>query len=546
MPGPTATRRNRRSELKATARQTAFGSLRVKLIFFRSAIAVLLWCSTGLASSPPAEPSSVASWNFAQLHSGAEEWLQLTEEQRRASVQAQPGCCLQGVITARDPFIQSPVVDIDVDDKHIVAVRLRLNVQGAGRAAGGVMVLPTHAYTPGMTDQQLSNSASWIYVSFSATVVGDGHARIMYAPIWKALQGRIALIRVVPAYASSTTQQQQQQDPRGLGNTFEIEWIKVVKAPTITRVTGCLDKHFEHIHEPPEAFRDTLLRDPLTQPGENDTWFGFLGSTYQLEALHEHWLHRIVNGGVADLHEAHISLNADAAVHATDFRNGLPNAAYAVTYNCQRGGGDLIRIQGRNFGGSLTPSWSEHTNAATITIGGRPCVDVSVVNAETWLECRTPPVPTEALTSAGTTPSAVRAALDRVHVQVRNRDLDGLIDMRPYFAYVVPAPPVSHLRATNTASRSVDLVWGIDDMPMWDALTVTGFVVQVLQESEPLTAVPRNDGTAVVDVWSTAQVVSNVTTTTVRGLAPDTPYRFRVAPLSEDQKTIVHGECEYE
>ncbi len=70
--------------------------------------------------------------------------------------------------------------------------------------------------------------------------------------------------------------------------------------------------------------------------------------------------------------------------------------------------------------------------------------------------------------------------------------------------------------------RSIDISWKPGGS-VWDQMTCTGFNIKWKE---------YNDGTS---SWSHTYTTGNITTTTIRGLQPNTTYVFGIAALNEDQ-----------
>lgn len=283
-------------------------------------------------------------------------------------------------------------------------------------------------------------------------VVGDGVWRTVVLPIYTKLRGALTQIRFYPAL-------QTDDDPATaplLGNSFAVDWIRIAVQPTIERVTGCINKFY--------------LQPDLANPTTTTI-------TAQVE---------MVNGVLP--------------VHYTTY-TVLPDTAYpyATTYNCLRGGGETIRLEGKHLGTA--------GSAPSVSIGGQPCIGVRVEVAERALTCRLP--------------SRHTGPFRDLDVSVRHGDLPDLVSSKPYLSYQVPPPRLSRPSLRNTAAHSIDVVWAPPG-DIWDHLSVTGYVVQL-----------RQIGGVKAEVRE--EVVGNVTTTTMLGLAADALYIASVAPLAENQ-----------
>ncbi|CAK4613363.1 unnamed protein product [Aphanomyces euteiches] len=126
------------------------------------------------------------------------------------------------------------------------------------------------------------------------------------------------------------------------GHTFNIDWIALIKAPTITKVRGCIDQYF--------------ISQDRSDP-------------------------------IADIALVMNLTNDVLPVFSTNFESmDLP---FASTYNCMAG--DTVRIQGRNFG-----------DTSLVRINGQPCEGQPLISqailaddtdVEEVISCVLPPGP---------------------------------------------------------------------------------------------------------------------------------------------------------
>ena len=184
--------------------------------------------------------------------------------------------------------------------------------------------------------------------------------------------------------------------------------------------------------------------------------------------------------------------------------------AFGRVYNCVREGGEIITIEGRHLGqGGVTAG----SVPATVLIGTLPCTGVvhDPAAPQTRLTCVTPP----AITAADVANAAVT---------VLHGTLPGLNDTVPFFSYAVPPPSPVGLEVSNAAASSFDVSWEAGG-GVWEQMTVTGYEVVWRLASEP-------DWTG---GGGGRMTVGNVTTTTVRNLAPGSEYVVAVSAAAEDQ-----------
>ena len=335
-------------------------------------------------------------------------------------------------------------------------------------------------------------------VSVPFDVDGDGQYHIHYVPIWEVYKGKVVQLRVFPVLDARSSGGSAADRAGlgaaaggagrvGVGDSFSIDWIKVVKAPTIFKVEGCINRY--------------STSHNLADPALNTSVVVHTAHAHRYSAKWEE--DRSIPSGVRR-----------GRTHLFTFQQtiGLQTSPrpYATTYNCLRGGGERVTLTGTNFG-VFRPTWTQDT--ATVTVDGRPCTDVVMTVPQTQLQCNLPP---------GTRVGAA--------VRLANGAMPGLYDLKPYVSYAAPPPKLDTPVVANLAASSADLVWKPPSV-YWDALAVTGYVVAYRALPEGI-----DTGTNATAAGAYAAVVlGNVTYTTVVGLKPDTLYEFRVAALSEDQ-----------
>ena len=487
----------------------------------------------GLALAWPCGASEFRGGSAAQRHvasrwdfeGGLDGWAQATWSELGAEVFVEGGE-LRARVQRGDvsPRLDSPMMSLVVDDEYVVAMRIK---RSGGAAARGAVSARLLRWSAEQSDAQSLPRAfgegptTVVTVPFDRSVGGDGRYAIVFAPLSEVVRGTsIVQLRVhpvsVPADAAAAAA--GEAGARGAAaaagvdpwSTFAIDWVALVKRPSIDKVEGCVQKYFD-ARPLPGAFG--LERRP------EDGVFAF-------------------RGGAADGSNLFVArteaTNADGLLAtAVEWQAAEPLLRYATTYNCPRDGrGWRLRVTGRNFGdysgaaaGAAAPApWD------TVTVDGQPCLDVVEVEPQRVLECTLP---------------AARAgsALDRVLVEVRQPDLRGLRDAQPLLSYAVPPPRPQAPLASNVAAHSVGLSWRAPPLH-WDAVTVTGYRVRVLAAADDpqfhavAGAAPRavdlDDGRSYDEAF--AVVVGNVTTTTVTGLRAAHVYKFAVEALAEDQR----------
>ena len=175
-------------------------------------------------------------WDF---DAGLEGWGNSTSAEMGAELSSRGGE-LRGIVVDAAPHLDSPVFDVRADGRHYVVVRMAYRGKGT---VGGVLV---RAAVSMPEDYQARRSGSgrdaWteegtaIAVDFQEKLVGDGSYRIYAAPLWQHVQGTIAQLRLRPVLEGRPHE------------AFSVDWVRIVEAPTIYRVEGCVDKYFRTEH----------------------------------------------------------------------------------------------------------------------------------------------------------------------------------------------------------------------------------------------------------------------------------------------------------
>ncbi len=454
----------------------------------------------------------LANWEFER---GLEGWAASTQEEMDAEIYSRGGEMVGNVHGAR-PHMDSPRLHLSLrNDDHWVVVRMKFS--GGGNQMGGVVVRmksmefaaptinvhddPTEAKDKlwqweeddaGVDDATWDWSKDGVFIPFDEQVVGDGKYRIYHARVWKRAKGTLQQLRLLPAVVETEDD---------LVRNFRIDWVRIVKAPTIRKVEGCIDKYFNSSNL---GFGDDQAGGSLTSTRAYDGAF----------------VHRGSGGGFASISFQPVYANGNGHQIGSTIFSQMDEKPYSTTYNCRRSGKEIIRITGSNLG---SHDASDPTDRPIVTIDGKRCTDVSIVVPQKVIECLSP-VCRKCRDRIGT---------ERLEVKVAHPDLPGVYGARPYFSYATRPPKVLGLTVSNIAARSVTLHWRAPD-DFWDALTITGYVVQRREVGRPS--------------FGNDVIVGNVTTTTLIGLNAHIKYEFRIAGLVEDQRRgrEMSGETAYE
>jgi hypothetical protein len=177
---------------------------------------------------------------------------------------------------------------------------------------------------------------------------------------------------------------------------------------------------------------------------------------------------------------------------------------YASTYDCPHSGGSDIRIEGINFG-PYPRVFVEERECPVKVVGS-----ITPGSREQFLVCTLPP-------SKEFTNGLPIESKDRL-VRVESGTLPGLFQNVPYFRYRTATPAPGRPLITNIGAMRVDIVW---EPPgdVFDNLMTTGYKI-IWFQPEFRSRVSN-------------LTVGNITTTSIRGLAPNTRYVFGLTALAE-------------
>mmetsp|Transcript_10583 Transcript_10583/g.17278 ORF Transcript_10583/g.17278 Transcript_10583/m.17278 type:complete len:919 (+) Transcript_10583:280-3036(+) len=437
-----------------------------------------------------------ANWDFEESLGG---WAHSTFEEIGARIYLEGGE-LRGRIDKGDkiPRFDSPMMTLDASDKYVVGMRIR-----HGAPISKYSAVQVRMFEPGSIDIDVQaldvefggGQGVIITVPFEEAVSPDGSYHIIYARVYEKVQGRIAQLRILPV---TKTDDETKEVVHG-SSGFEIDWIKLIKVPTLERVEGCLDKYFSNVEPRPNVV-DRMIRDDGV------------------------FVHRSGSSeGHVPVETKVLWSNGDRHIYHQAVFQEDPDAKYATTYNCPREGlGWRIRLSGRNFG-----DYESFNNVFwdTILIDGKPCTDVKMVQPQQVVECTLPEISKD-------------SRADRVDVMIRQPDHRMLYDTKPFLSYAVPAPRVGKPTVSNIASHSIDLSWKAP-ADLWDANTITGYRVtgKVKDNKLPIFHHDVDESRNQLQFREIESIIlGNVTTTTVTKLEPNRLYYFHIEALVEDPR----------
>ncbi|CAM9353688.1 unnamed protein product [Discosporangium mesarthrocarpum] len=310
-------------------------------------------------------------------------------------------------------------------------------------------------------------------------IFNDNSFHMYYVPIHLEFQGVLAQLRLRPGLEIEAVEGKTLGSKAPMcGDAFEIDWIRLARAPHVNRVEGCLDRAYP---------------DPGPQ----------LGHSYAVSNVSASA--KVVNGFLR--------------VGRTEFWRA-EGFVYGTTHNCLRGGGQTITVSGSAFGEA----------GANVLVGGVPCSGVSHTAKleQTQLTCVLPPSlvpPTEVWMRDGSLET----------VTVSSGSMPGLQHHVPYLSYQVPPPRPAMPELSNIAACSIDVNWEPPN-DYWAAMTTTGYQVgwraitnNDIDSLEFATRLTEGEGMA-----DNLVTTGNVTTTTVTGLSQGQSYVFWVRAMAEN------------
>ncbi|RHY68588.1 hypothetical protein DYB38_001421 [Aphanomyces astaci] len=376
----------------------------------------------------------------------------------RAEINPRDGY-IHGTVLADAPFVDSPLLDLEIEDRHHFVVRMAYD--GACAQAGLHLERRGAPVTPKTNPK--APFVNPIVVRFPIT--SDGSQHVYYAPLFPYVQGDISRIRFFPCLSGN--------DGRHQGNTFHIDWIMVAKAPTVTKVRGCIDRYSQ-----------VPLLQPLLAPSANISMITTL-------------------------------TNGIYPVFSTLFH--AMTLPFASTYNCYPG--DEITVQGRNFG-----------DAALVHINGAPCQN-NYPTLESIPELALDAPDEEVLTcvlpaNLPRGPAVVTVTNERYRGLVFNGTMVAYAGTTPcgaatsYIRVLVPVQLTTAPSLSNVMAHAVDITWTPPPNDVWSCLTITGYLVIVRR---------------LRDNFTVTTMLGNVTTTTLATLSAGAPYSVTVSAVVESQ-----------
>jgi hypothetical protein len=452
------------------------------LIVSSSKTTILATATGGVASSQPLltgiNMAADASWEF---NDDLEGWAKSTTEEMEAEIY-QTGGEMRIQFEGDRPHFDSPIMSLSTGSHETIVLKYRYvgqSTQGLAQISGTPLPFTEVDYN--------SNSDSKHSLYFY--ILGDGNWHVAYIPLEASYL--ITTIRFWPAtYRPAGELRKESPAPNG-GNSFHIDWIRIIRGPLIRSVTGCYGEMYS-----------------------NETSF---------------------SEKIAQVSQSTISINRFLNYSRTLWERRNTSLTYARTFNCKREGGELITLEGFNFG------TADPDAPAFVEIDGLECSNVThdLNKPEELLTCFTPKMPS--ISNPETRYSII---------QIRNGRLPGLTHEAPFVRYATNPPIPSHVFISNVASRQVEIMkckvlfltsfsiltfskgffsknrsFDLNWKPggsFWQHMTITGYKIQWRQQQKSAS-------------WEYSMIVGNITTTSIRSLEPNASYLVGISALCEDQ-----------
>ena len=371
-----------------------------------------------LSSSATASSSNIAADTTWEFKDGLEEWAQATSTEMNAQVYHMGdemrieilGSSSTSVVDDHNSnnndnlaHLDSPVMNVPIGKRQTLALRYRFDgpsTFGKIRLRGGFDIpnVIDHGFLHWGNDNG-EDEKGFLNVYFP--IIGDGLWHIGYAEIDNGhndiatkLNNTITQIRLWPGcylHESSISPKK--------GNLFHIDWIRLVRAPVINRVTGCAGEKY---------FDNEELKNP----------------EYNIETQNS-----IINNVLHQFRTVWIRRQTDHP--------------YSLTYNCVWRGHEEITIEGVNFGlGGVNGLGAP----AHVYIDGEPCTFVKHDSdfPQEKLTCQTPKLRHDLQNNQ---------IYHRSLIEVQNGKLTGLSDTSTSLQYAQHPPKPTKIFLSHFASR---------------------------------------------------------------------------------------------
>ena len=219
----------------------------------------LLFHSLIIALIPVTGQDTTIVWEFID---GLEGWGQAASNEMQAEVSHMAGGdelwmeFLDGPYDgSSDPYIDSPKMNLSIGERQTLALRYRY----MGRSQFGKLSLQGRAKDEDEGEDEgedtnvvsIDNDEDAVHLYFS--IENDGRWHIGYIPLEmmpesgnymnkndKSLSIQtIQKMRLWPGCKRDSLEKWEQSEASGSGDAFQIDWIRLVRAPIINRISGC-------------------------------------------------------------------------------------------------------------------------------------------------------------------------------------------------------------------------------------------------------------------------------------------------------------------
>jgi len=357
-------------------------------------------------------------------------------------------------------WLQSPPFAVAAADTAYVVMRMRHHV----RIAAGALWLRNDSVVPGVA------TAAWpagSYVVRDFDLVADGSWTTYAVPVAAerdfapatATTTNVTHLRLLPAASSPSY------------GTVDIDWVRIVHAPTLLRVQGCaaLGDVAAAVAAGTPGAPPAVDPAVVTPADQYLRWHASGANSYWSDAA------------------------ALAAGIAPAWNDSFPISS---TYGCAPLGGEVLLLTGHHLGSAAA--------VPTVTVAGAPCVNVTWRVPGRQLTCISPPAP--ATGGTGRLPVTVRSATHPL-----------LDDTEDLLAYDYPVDTLA-AGVTNVGAHALDV--NVLHASPWQSIVTTGYAV---------TATPVVAGGGVVTAY-----YGNTSVLTLRALARGTTYTLTVCAMAYD------------
>ena len=337
------------------------------------------------------------AWEF---NDGLEGWGQATSNEMQADIYQMGDELWIDIKGPDESYIDSPKMNMSIGREQTVAIRYRY----VGKSRFGKLRLEGQIGNGALSEDEGA-------VDLHFALIGDSKWRIGYIPLKSdedfgepLLINSISQMRLWPGIRRISSKKWKQSEAPQSGDAFQIDWVRLVRVPIINRITGCnglklaTDKNFQNTYY---KIGESVLS----------------------------------------------KIKGELAQHRTIWKRETNEYPYASSYNCLRGGGENITIEGHNFG---TGGANQYGAPAHVFIDGKPCsfVKHDPDAPQERLTCITPPLRPEYSMDLD-----IQNGFRPSTIQVKNGLLPGLVGTSTHLAYAsYPQRPVN-VSLSNFASR---------------------------------------------------------------------------------------------